>query len=318
MCRAKSSPLAGEDQREGLIDASFSERRNLRASAFFQTCEVRMADQDIFDREMALEGGRVQIEKFPDVPAAPVYARTKEIAKELITSAKAVFPKLLPIYFDFVKNGTVNAWAFRSEDRYFIGLSSGALAMMHLVLNRMLANPNTFLKTGQPTEEDPNVPTIPWHIPDAEYLFKAGFRPVLPKCPRRAQYAQHLAEQALLFLIGHEIAHITRGHVDYLESSTGSAFLAELAWIGTSEARLERQAMEADADRRSVIARAYSMHETAQHIGDQSPPWATAPRLAEAWQYDWAFAVNTIFRLFGDPRFSVTIHGGSAILAAAS
>src|SRR5262249_19539801 len=66
---------------------------------FFQICEVRMTDQDIFDRETAQFGGRVPIEKFPDVPAAPVYARTKEIANELITSAKETFPNLLPIHF---------------------------------------------------------------------------------------------------------------------------------------------------------------------------------------------------------------------------
>src|SRR5690242_18950160 len=84
----KSFDVTCEYQREGLIDASFSERRHLRASAFSHTSEVRMTDQDIFDREMAPEGGRVQIEKFPDVPAAPVDDRTREISEELITSCE--------------------------------------------------------------------------------------------------------------------------------------------------------------------------------------------------------------------------------------
>jgi hypothetical protein len=263
-----------------------------------------VTDQEIFDRETAYLGGRLDIENYPHVPAAPAYDHTREIAHELIKSAKGMFTSLPPIHFDFVKNGAVNALAFRAEERYFIGMTAGAMSMLHLILDRMLANPRTFQYIGRPAEEDPNLPPVPWDIPDAERLFHSGVRPILPKCPSRRLYALHLSDQALQFLIGHEIAHITRGHVDYLASSTGSPFLAELGWAGTPEERLERQAIETDADRRSVFARCHSALGTAYHAGDQFPSWATAPLTAEAWQFDWAFAVNTLFRLFGDARFS--------------
>lgn len=265
-----------------------------------------MTEQEIFDRVCVdyRLGQRLDIENYPNVPAAPAYAHTRRVAQELINSARAMFPKLLPIHFDFMNDGSVNAWALRAEDRYFIGMTAGALSMVHLILDRMLANPRTFPTIGLPEAEDPNLPPVTWHIPDAERLFHAGVRPILPKDRARSLYANHLADQALMFLVGHEIAHITRGHVDYLASTSGSAFLAELGWQGTTRGRLERQAIEADADRRSVIARCHSMLNTARHVGDEFPDWATLPLPAEAWQFDWAFAVNTLFRLFGDTRFS--------------
>ena len=37
----------------------------------------------------------------------------------------------------------------------------------------------------------------------------------------RWSYAIHLLRQAIFFLVGHEIAHISHGHVDYMESKTG-------------------------------------------------------------------------------------------------
>jgi hypothetical protein len=58
-----------------------------------------------------------------------------------------------------------------------------------------------------------------------------------------------------MFLIGHEIAHITLGHVDYIASKTGSGFVPELGWdLPTEEGKLERQAMEVQADYRSVVS----------------------------------------------------------------
>lgn len=265
-----------------------------------------MTDQELFHRactEYHL-GPRLDIENYPDVPAAPVYASTRTVAQQLIASAHAMFPNLLPIHFDFVRSGSVNAWAFRIDDRYFIGLTAGAISMIHLIFDRMLASPSTFAHIGRPDAEDASLPPVAWHIPDAELLFNSGVRPILPKGRERALYARHLADQALMFLVGHEIAHITRGHVDYLSSISGSAFLAELGWQGPSEGQLERQTIETDADCRSVAARCHSMLGTANSAGDNFPPWATAPLAADAWQFDWAFAVNTLFRLFGDPQFA--------------
>lgn len=265
-----------------------------------------MTDQELFKIACVNNGirPRLDIEDDPNVPAPPMYAHTRKVAQDLIASAQDMFPKLFPIHFDFVNDGSVNAWAFRDEYKYFIGVTAGAMSMLHLILYRILANPGTFPNIGHPDAEDLNLPPVPWHDPNAERLFDLGIRPIAPKGYARALYADHLADLAMMFLVGHEIAHITRGHVDYMATISGSAFLAELGWVGTAQGRLERQAIETDADRRSVFARCHSMVGTARHAGDKFPPWTTAPPPDIAWQFDWAFAVNTLFRLFGDTRFS--------------
>lgn len=265
-----------------------------------------MTDQELFRRECVRlgQGRRLEIENHPDVPAAPVYAETRHFAEQLIASARAELPSLPPIHFDFIEDGTVNAVAFRAQGRYFIGITAGAISMLHLILNRILANPMTFASVGQPEAEDPNLPPVPWHDPNAENLYRAGVRPILPKDAARGFYALHLATQSLMFLVGHEIAHITRGHVDYLMSKRGANFVAELGWTGPLQGRLERQALEADADERSVRARCHSALGTANQAGQTFPPWSDSPLPDVAWQFDWSFAVNSLFRLFGDSRFS--------------
>lgn len=116
--------------------------------------------------------------------------------------------------------------------------------------------------------------------------------------------ARYLPEQALMFLVGHEIAHISRGHVDFWNAVTGNAFIAELGWSGSRSMGLKRQALEVDADQRSSYARCYSMFGTAESNAEVTPRWADEPQSIEAYQYDWTFAVNSLFRLFGDEAFS--------------
>ncbi len=265
-----------------------------------------MTERELFDEacRAAGIGPRLDIENYPDVPAFPVYERTRSIAFELITSANQHVPTLPPLHFDFVDVPQVNAWAFQHNNEYFIAVTAGAVVMLHLVLDRILADPNTLPWIGDPSQERDDLQPVPWGIVDPERLFNLGVRPVVAQDERRVRYSKHLADQALMFLVGHEIAHITRGHVDYLIAATGSSFLAELGWQGVGEQKVQRQAIEADADRRSIYARCYSMFMTPERNAGQSLPWTGQPARVEGMQFDWAFAVNVVFRLFGDKRFS--------------
>ena len=268
--------------------------------------EELVKDQQIFldaCREHGL-GERLDIENYPEVPAFPVYERNRIIAEELIQSANHHFSNLPPIHFDFIDSGTINAWAFKHDSRYFIGITAGAIVMLHLVIDHMLARQDTFPHIGEPRNERDVVPVIDWSIIDAKRLYEMGTRPIAARDTTRLLYGRHLAEQAVMFLIGHEIAHITRGHVDYLASKSGHHFMAELGWNDLSGPLIERQAIEVDADQRSVYARCNSMFMTAESANEQSFPWTVGTVTVEALQFDWAFAVNTLFRLFGDELFS--------------
>ena len=250
-------------------------------------------------------GPRLDIENYPDVPAFPVYERTRTIALELISSARSHIPRLPPIHFDFIDIPQVNAWAFKHDGQYFIAFTAGAVCMLHLVLDRILASPNTIHFVGDPQNELPTTPPVDWNVVDPERLFQLGVRPIVAINEQRRHYAKHLADQAMSFLVGHEIAHITRGHVDFLERSASALFIAEAGWQGNAtQQRIERQAIETDADRRSVYARCYSLFQTATLNSGQTLPWSTRPITVESLQFDWAFAVNVLFRLFGDRPFA--------------
>jgi hypothetical protein len=115
-----------------------------------------------------------------------------------------------------------------------------------------------------------------------------------------------LFHAAVFFLLGHEIAHITRGHVDYLASNSGTSLISEIEFNREDEeANIERQAIETDADRRSIWSCVASIELTLATPNLANAPWLPSRRLGLTdLIFDWAFAINSLFRLFGDKRFN--------------
>lgn len=139
-------------------------------------------------------------------------------------------------------------------------------------------------------------------------MYQGGIAIVSPVDSERQSYGQHLFAQLAMFMVGHELAHITRGHVDYLRSERISSFVSELGWQGSgADATLELQALEFDADRRAVLARSVSMYDAVENgAGSKAQPWSKNGQLfsVESLQFDWAFAANVMYRLFGDRVFT--------------
>ncbi len=231
------------------------------------------------------------------------YGRIEEWANELISSARSLNPTLPEIHFDFVLNGDVNAYAFRREGRYFIGLTTGTRYMFDLVFGRMLADAGVLPFIGDPSQESKQLPPLTGYVPNGESMYQAGTVLCGPRNPPRISYAIHLTSQALLFLIGHEIAHISRGHVDYQASKTGSAFLAEASDYNLAgDEAFERQTLEMDADTKSIVSRMFSAKLNFQ--AGVVPPWLNEPRTPGHFMFDALFSTSCFFRLFGDQRFT--------------
>ncbi len=272
-----------------------------------------MTSAEIFHREIVRLGLGARM-KITDVipaehPARKVYDHIRHISEELIVSAKGNLTGLPHIHFDFIYNENINAVAFKSENQYFIGLTTGTIYMLELVIMRMLSDSRLFDTIGNPSEEAKDLPPLIGYAPKAEQMNKAGLRPKPPRTKPRLDYAGHLNDQALLFLIGHELAHITLGHVDYLQSRAGTAFVTEMGWNAPDEERLiERQCLEAQADMRSVFSRIGSLKLT--HIAGKTSnlkvSWLDSNLSEENLIFDWAISMNLLFRLFGDVRFNAS------------
>jgi hypothetical protein len=264
--------------------------------------EAIMTDNELFDKCMKPYGGRFDRSRVPAHSWDKSYGHLVDLAEGLIASARQLVPKLPPIHFDFVLNPAFNAWAFKAQDRYFIAFNTGTRYMLELIFGRMLSDTRLFDFVANPAAEDPNLPPFVYTT-HAEDMYKAGIHPRRPKSDERWAYMCDLLRRAFFFLIGHELAHITLGHVDYLMSKTGNPFFSEFGWnMPAEENDLERQAMEIEADRRSV----FSAMSSAKIIHElpimENDPWKNGRRSVEDLLFDWSFSMNTLFRIFGDLR----------------
>lgn len=268
-------------------------------------CPGYMNDAEIFHREMIPHGGRLERNWQPGSPSEQVYGTLANWAGTLISSARELVTGLPPIHFDFVLDGRPNAFAFKADGRYFIGMTTGMRYLLELVFSRMLSDRRLFPFIGKPSEEADSLPVFTGYVPHAQEMYEAGLKPNRPRNDERWFYAQHLLHEAILFLVGHEIAHISRGHVDYLGSKTGHGLIAELGWSNTDQIGLiERQALEMDADHRSVTSRVSSIRQTHETPNLSPPPWATAREPPGLLLFHWVLSMNSLFRLMGDGRFS--------------
>jgi hypothetical protein len=201
-----------------------------------------MTDAEVFHEETKQSGGRLDREILPDAANA-LFAEIEERASDLIETARRAMPLLPPIHFDFVFNGAINAVAFKSHNHYFIGLNTGTAFMLRFVIGRMLSDRRFFQFIGNPNDEDELEP-LSGYSSDAEQMYEK--EPLsIPNDNLRASYAWFLQDQAIMFFLGHEITHITHGHVDYLKAKRGADFATELEWFGKKKARrrIDRKAM---------------------------------------------------------------------------
>lgn len=258
------------------------------------------ASQLKFHEAMKLHGGRLPRELLP--ATAKAIAAIYELAQTLIARENQLCPRLPSIQFDFINSNEINGIACKWNDEYFIGITGGTVTLLQLIMHRMLADPTLFTNVGEANEEDSNLPLIEGFTPNALKLSEIGTKVYFPKDRIRWSYACDLINWAALFLVGHEIAHISLGHVDYFDSNTGAPFLAEFGWNAEQAIKpMERQAMEGQADQYSFngllgIAIAKSSKNSDVSAADQN---ANLYRRV----FEYSFSVNVLFRLFGDERF---------------
>jgi hypothetical protein len=260
-----------------------------------------MNDTEIFDRYTKPLGGRFPHNIiFAERWEKSSYGFITGMAESLIASARDHLPGLPPIHFDFIHNQRVNAFAFKAEGRYFIAFNTGTRYMLELIFFRMLSDAGLFDFVYSPAGEDSTLLPLKYTL-RAEDMYQAGILPVPPKTEERRSYADMLLHHAFTFLIGHELAHITFGHVDYALSKTGSGIIPELGWnLPNQEAKLERQAMEAAADMRCIISAIESARLLHKAPMPDKPAWIDKRRSLEDLVFDWSFAINTACRIFGD------------------
>lgn len=255
--------------------------------------------QDIF-RQVTLGRGIAYQRNLITEPARSVYDQLIRRSNDLILAARQGIAGLPAIHFDLIVNDTVNAFAFRAADQYFIGFHTGTNYLLRLVIGRMLADPNTFPEIGDPSKERTDLPPILDYVAKADQLCDANDL-VSPCDPVRSNYAAFLHDQAAMFFVGHEVGHISRGHVDFLwnERQEKPSDMEE------AELKIERQSLETHADQRTIASRVESLQE-AWLSGEyqQLAPWVREGDDVTVLFRDLGTALAIAFRLVGDRQFA--------------
>jgi hypothetical protein len=132
-------------------------------------------------------------------------------AYTLIRCFRNEHPRLPPIYFDYVNNTSLNAWAGKDvKGQYFIGVTFGTFVILRLLFMRMLADARALPEIGDPSHESSSLPLLNDLCVNTR-LVELG----APKDPDRLKFAVTAFEAAFSFLIRHEITHILHGHLEH-------------------------------------------------------------------------------------------------------
>lgn len=265
-----------------------------------------MDEAEIFHEAVARYGGRLDTGGLPASTASGL-DRVAGRARGFLRTASAALPALPPIHFGLIDNWDFNAVALRREGRYFIGIYRGAVVTLNVLFDRMLADPEVLPFIGSAVQERADLPLLPDLGMDAVRSF--GSVPTFPP-PRdatRRATARKFSELALDFLTAHEFAHVANGHLDRMAENLGISAIDETGEPSRKpEARermLANQTMEMDADATAVwVGLGSEWGKVVGAFPRPGPEWDYVydrPGIASA---QWAWAVLTLFRLFGEAR----------------
>jgi hypothetical protein len=262
------------------------------------------SDSYIFDEAMEPYGGRLDRGAI-----GPSLTRLFDLergrALSFLSNAQNSVAKLPRIHFDFVNGTGVNAFATRFNGEYCIGINSGVILILSLLFGRAFASPRFLPHIGDVEQELENSPRLPFLPSDVLDMIRAGALPVLPRDEVRMGYFRHFVENAYDFLVSHELAHIANGHVDYLAVNDGTPFLAEFeAESVGSRCKLTRQTLEMDADSSAVGDAVMTVLGKAEGVASIPAPWDQFYRDPSEALLNWYIAIYSLFRVFGDSRFT--------------
>lgn len=263
-------------------------------------------DEILFNESVSRYGGRLDTAGLdPNLAHSLDYVAGR--ARGFLQTAASAVPALPPIHFDFVDNYEVNARAFEKHGRYFIGFYRGAVALISVLFDRMLADPQVLPFIGKAQDEAAGLPPLPDLVPEFVRSFTSvpSFTP--PRDPARHMSAELLKAVAFDFLIAHEFAHIANGHLGHVNYYRGLSAVDELGGAtdgrDISEGNLVSQTMEMDADATAVrLSLGSEWGKVVGKYARPGPGWDELYDRPGLVSLHWAWATLSLFHLFDQVR----------------
>ena len=261
-----------------------------------------MDEAYLFDEYARLiDAGRILNRSHFPPQVASKYERYLGRARTLITSARKVERGLPNVFTEYVGNPTFNAYAAKYKGSYFIAFFDGMPMIVTTVVNRMLADGRLFESIGDPKEEEQTLPPLSGLAPETAWIYEVNRQSVVPRQAARQIYAAHLCNLIFDYLACHEMAHIVNGHASYTAFEFTIPCIMEFGTIPTTtEASLESQAMELDADFTAALPMVTTLRRIVAERDQLPELLASRYALPANAIYDLATAICILFRLFGD------------------
>ena len=276
-----------------------------------------VTDQELFDKCLADYqasghgiGLRFDPHKHDGVPG--FFDERAKMARGRIAGARRTFPKMPDIYFDFVDNRRVGAWAWieKTEKRHFIGYNAGTEHLLIALFCRLLGDRKVlpFLDGAENERADSEI--IKALGPDVATV--ADFQIGVPVDQGRQMLAMWLRHMVADFIVCHEIAHHLHGHCGYRNYHMPLAPLIKLSYPSTpEEADLVMQVQELYADGEAAWT-ALAHLDLAVHVGERMPEplngYEQNPHVALAL---WLFGMFVFFRVWGNDSLKSNLEEGS-------
>ncbi|MEH7490824.1 hypothetical protein [Neobacillus niacini] len=140
-----------------------------------------------------------------------------------------------------------SVFTFKAQGHYFIGISIGTIEALSRFFQFLYSQPYFDPDFGDITKERETALDLSLN-PD--YLLNYFYNydlDISPNCLARKTFAIQVFFKAINYLLLHEYAHITHGHLDYLSRGKQNYFYYEKDTINVGNADIEK-ALEYDAD----------------------------------------------------------------------
>ena len=131
---------------------------------------------------------------------------------------------LLPINLVLTFDQTFNAAAFKQSNQYYVAMDIATIWAAWSWSFQLFSTQEFIPEIGDASLEKVHTDNLKFATPRFPDLLNFI---ETPKCPVRQEAAIHLSSMMLSFLAGHELAHIVRGHANFLHSKTNFSGILE-------------------------------------------------------------------------------------------
>ena len=259
--------------------------------------------ENLFNNVFKTEGGRLNRTQYPTYLSVDTILAESRLTIERI---KKTYPSLPNIYFDIVRDSSINAYSKYSNGKYFIGITIGALIVFQDAFYRMAASKKIFSDIGDTSKEvsSKKIPSLQ-AFRLSEYQKNTLHRTlVIPKDFNRIVLGKTLFAISTEFIVAHECGHILHGHVLFGNSIKNDFLLKEVGDEGFTgnipSPILFWQDREIDAD---MIATSQCLIHANEFINGSSILESKPRNYYKSWQMYirlFIFSTGTIYKILTD------------------